>query len=123
MYVYALLLSALIPQQFDPTLQFSNLPDPLTQISALPLQPLALNPPPQPSVSLQGRGGPLVLPSVAHDHAPLLPVLHLLPGVTHILPLNVPAPLAHISVLNLQKGGPCLQNSAVNPPPLPQIYV
>ena len=128
MRAYAPLISALLTQIFDPPLQPSNVPATMPQISALPLQPLALHPPPQPSVSLQGQGGPLVLLSVAHDHAPLLPALHLLPGVTPILPSNVPAPLAHISALNPQKGRPCLQNSAVNPPPpilalLLQLYV
>ena len=53
------------------------MPDPLTQILALPLQLLALNPPPPPSVLLQGRDGHLLLPSVAHAHAPLLPALRL----------------------------------------------
>ena len=45
-----------------------------------------------------------------------------------ILPSNVPDPLAHISALYLQQGGPRLQNSAVNTtPPISalslQLYV
>ena len=71
---YDPLLSALLPQIFDHTIKPSNVPAPLLLISALPLHPLALNPPPPPSVSLQGQGGPLLLPSVAHARAPLLPV-------------------------------------------------
>ena len=79
MRAYAPLISALLPQRFDPPLQPSNLPTPLPNISALPLQPLALNPPHPPSVSLQGQGGPLFLPSVAHAHAhtPLITALRL----------------------------------------------
>ena len=84
----------------------------------MPLQPLALNPPPLPSVSLQGRGGTLLLPSVAHDHPPLLPDLRLQQGVPPLMPSNMPAPLAQISALPLPQGGPRLQNSAVIPPPL-----
>ena len=86
MRAYAPLISALLPQRFDPPLQPSNVPDPLTQISALPFYPLALNPPPPPSVSLQGRGKPLLLPSVAHDHAPSLPALRLQQVVPPLLP-------------------------------------
>ena len=88
------------------------------QISALPLQPLALNPPHPPTVSLKGRGDPLLLPSVAHAHSPLLPALRLQQSVHHLLPSNVPAPIAQISALSLQQGGPRLQTSAVIPPPL-----
>ena len=99
------------------------MPAPLPQISALALQPLALNPPPPPSVSLKGRGGPLLLPSVAHAHSPLLPALRLRQGVRPLLPSNVPAPLAHISALSLQQGGPRLQTSAVIPPPLISVLL
>ena len=115
--LYAPLISAFIPQRFDIPLQTSNAPAPLPQISALPLQPLALNPPPPPSVSLKGQGGPLLLPSVAHAHSPLLRSLRLWQGVPPLLPSNVPAPLAQISALPLQQGGPCLQPSDVSPPP------
>ena len=94
------------------------MPAPLPQIPALPLQPLALNPPHPPSVSLKGRGGPPLLPSVTHDHSPLLPVLRLQQGVPPILTSNVSAPLYRISALPLQRGGHRLQTSAVNPPPL-----
>ena len=76
----------------------------------------SLNPPPPPSTLLQGRGGPLLLPSVAHSHSPLLPDLRLQQGVPHLLNSNVPATLSHISALPLQQGRPCLQTSAVNPP-------
>ena len=107
----------MIPHKVDPTLQTSNVPDPLPQISDFPLKSLALNPPPPPSISLQGRGGPLLLPLVLHSHANLLPALHLLQGVPPLLPSNVPAPLYQISALPLQRGGPRLQTSAVNPPP------
>ena len=94
------------------------MPAPLPHISALPLQPLSLNPPPPPSVSLQGRGGPLLLPSVAHAHSPLLRSLRLQQGVPPILPSNVPAPLAHISALPIQQVWYRLHTSAVIPPPL-----
>ena len=94
------------------------MPAPLPQISALPLQPLALNHPPPPSVSLKGRGVPLLLPTVAHAHSTLLPALRLRQGVHPLLPPNVPAPLSQISALSLQQGGPRLQNSDVIPPPL-----
>ena len=77
MRTYAPLLSDLIPQKSDLPLQPSNIPAPLTQISELRLQPLALNTPPQPSVTLQGRGGLLFLPSVVHAHAPLILALRL----------------------------------------------
>ena len=51
------------------------MPDPLTQILALSLQRLALNPPPPPSVSFQGQGGTLLIPSVVHAHDLLLRAL------------------------------------------------
>ena len=77
---------------------------------------IALNPPP-PSVSLKGRGGPLLLPSVVHALSPLLTALRPRQGVPPLLPSNVPAPLAQISALSLQQGRPRLQTSAVIPPP------
>ena len=83
----------------------------------MPLQPLAQNPPPLISVFLQGQGGPLRLPSVAHAHDSVLPALSIWQGVLPILTSNVPAPLDHISSFPLQPGGPCLQPSPVNPPP------
>ena len=81
------------------------------------LQHLSLNPPPPPSVSLLGQGLPILLTSVEHAHAHLLPSLRLRQGVPHLLPKNVPDPLAQISALPLQQGRPRLQTSAVNPPP------
>ena len=93
------------------------MPAPLPQISALPLQPLALSPPPPLSVLLQGQDGPLIISSVAHARSPLLPALRLRQGVPPLLPSNVPAPLAQISALSFQQGGPRLQTSAVIPPP------
>ena len=51
------------------------MPDPLTQILALPLQRLALNPPPPPSVLFQVKYGTLLIPSVVHAHYLLLPAL------------------------------------------------
>ena len=50
---YSPLISALIHQRFYPPLHTSDVPAPLLQFSALPLEPLALNHPPV-SVSLQG---------------------------------------------------------------------
>ena len=91
------------------------MPDPLPQISALPIQYVTLNPPPPPSVSLQGKGRPHVLPSVAHAHAPLLPALRLIQCVPPLLPSNMPATLAQLSALPLQLGGIRLQTSSVNP--------
>ena len=111
------MLSALLPQRFETPLHPSNVPAPLTYLSAFPTQPLALNTPPPLSVSLQGRGGILLLPSVSHAHAPLIPASRLWQGVPPLLPSNVPAPLAQISALPLQQGGPCLQPSDVSPPP------
>ena len=90
---YAPLISALRPKRFDTPLQPSNMPDPLTLLSSLPLHTLVLNPPPPPSVSFQGRGGPLLLPSVTHAHAPLFPALHLWQGMPTLLPSNVTTPL------------------------------
>ena len=107
----------MLPQRFEPPLQPSNLPAPLPQLLALSIHPLALNTLPPLSTSLQGRCRPLLLPSVAHDHAPLLPALRLQQGVTPIHPSNVPAPLAHISAYPLQLFRPHLHPSAVNPPP------
>ena len=89
----------------------------MPHISVLPLQNLVLNPPPPPSVSLQGRGGPLLLPLVAHAYSTLLTSLCLQQVVPLILPSKVPAPLAQISALPLQRCGPFLQTSAVNIPP------
>ena len=77
------------------------MPAPLPQISSFPIQPLSLNTPPPLSDLLQGKGGPLLLPSVVHDHAPLLPALRLRQGGPPLLPKNVPAPLAQISALPL----------------------
>ena len=114
---YAPLLSDSLPQIFDPPLKPSNVPAPLPHISALPLEYLDLNTPPLPSVLLQGRGGLHLLPSVAHDHAPLLHALRLRQGVPPLITLNVPAPLAQLAAFPLQRGGRCLQTSAVNPPP------
>ena len=93
------------------------MPAPLPQISALPLQPLSLNPSTLPSVSLQEIGGPLLLPSVSHARAPLLPELRLCQGVLPLLPSNMPAPLSQISAFPLQRGVPRLQTSVVNPNP------
>ena len=62
-------------------------------------------------------GTSLFLPSAAHAYAPLLSALRLQQGVPPLLHSNVPAPLAQISALPLQRGGPHLQTSAVNPPP------
>ena len=45
------------------------------------------------------------------------PDLHLRQGVPPLLPSNMPDPLAHISALPLQLGGPLIQPSAINPPP------
>ena len=50
-------------------------------------------------------------------HAPLLPALRIQQGVPPLLPSNMPAPLAQLSALPLQQGGPRLHTSAVNPPP------
>ena len=86
------------------------------QLSALPLQPLSLNPPPPLSASLQGRGRPLLLISFAHTHATLILALCLRQGVPPLLPTIVPAPLAQISASPLWQGGPSLQPSAVNTP-------
>ena len=47
----------------------------------------------------------------------LLPAFRLRQCVPPLLPSNVPAPLAYISALSLQQGGPRLQTSAVIPPP------
>ena len=96
------MLSALLPQRFETPLWSSNVPAPLPQISALLLQPLSLNPPPTFSVSLQGQGRPLLLPSVTYAHYPLLPDLRLRQGVPPVPSSNVPAPLAHISALPIQ---------------------
>ena len=74
---YAPLLSALLPQRFNIHLQPSNRPAPWPHNSGLPLQHLALNPPPPPSVLIQGRGVPLLLPSVVYAHSPLIPALRL----------------------------------------------
>ena len=89
----------------------------MPQISALPLQPLSLNPPPTLSILLQGRVRPLILPSVARALYPLLHALSLWQGVPPLLTSNITAPLAQLSALNLQQGGPHLQPSAVNTPP------
>ena len=72
---YAPLISALLPRQFDTPLQPSNVPSPLPHISDLTFQTLDLNPPPLPSVSFQGRGGPLLLPSVFHARDPFITAL------------------------------------------------
>ena len=117
MHAYAPLLSAFLPQRFDIPLRPSNVPDPLPQILALPLQHLSLKPPPLPCVSLQGQGGPLLLPSVAHAHYPFLTALRLRQGVPHLLTSNMPAPLYQILALPLQQGWPRLQTSAVIPHP------
>ena len=93
MHTYAPLLSALLPQRFEPPLRPSNMPAPLPHLSDLPLQPLSLNPPPPLYASIQRQGGPLLIPSVGHAHDPLLPALCLLQGVPPLLPTNVPAPL------------------------------
>ena len=123
MRAYDPLLSALLLQLFDPPLQPSNMPAPLPQISALLLQPLAQNHHPLPSVLLQGEGGTLLLPSVAHAHPRLIPRLRLWQGVPPLLSSNVIAPLAHISALPLQQGGPRLQTSALNYPPLISAFL
>ena len=117
MRAYANMLSALLPQKFEPPLQPSDVPDPMPQLPALTIKDLALNPPPPLSVSLQGRGGPLLLPSVVHYHAPLIPALRLLKGVTPLLPSNVPVNLAQLSEFPLKQGRYRLQPSAVNTPP------
>ena len=44
-------------------------------------------------------------------------------GVPTLLPSNVSAPIAHISALPIQKGGPHLHTSAVNPPPLISVLL
>ena len=84
------LLSALLPQQVEPTLQPSAVnPHPLPQILAFPLQrdvpplhPLSVCAPPPPlSVSLQGRGEPPLLPLTLRAYVPLLSALLLWKGV------------------------------------------
>ena len=85
-HAYNPLLSALLPRRFDPPLQPFKVPVPLPQISALPIQPLSLNPPPSSYVLLQGRGGPLLLPSVAHAYSRLIPSLRLRQGVPPLMP-------------------------------------
>ena len=121
---YAPLLSALLPQKFDPPLQPSNVSAPLSQISALPLQPLALNPPPLTSVLFQGRCRLLLLTSFAYSRAPLLPASHLQQGMPLILRSKVPGPIARISALHLQQGGPRFQTSSVNhPPPISALLI
>ena len=117
MRAYDPIISVFLTQKFDPPLQPSNLPTPLPQISALPLQPSALNPPPPTSISLQGKCQPLLLPSVYHEHSTLLPEFLIQQGVPPLLPSNVTASLAQISDFPLQQGGPCIQTSALNPPP------
>ena len=109
MRIYAPLISALLPQRFDIPLQPSDLPAPLPRISAFPLQPLSLKPLPPPSVLLQGLGRPRLIPSVSHDHSPLIPSLHLRQGVPPFLPQNMPDPLAQVPAFPLQQGGPRLQ--------------
>ena len=96
MRTYDPLLSDLIPKIFDPPLQPLNFPDTIPQLSDLPLKPLSLNPPPPLYVSIEGRGGTLLLPPVTHAHAPLLPDLHIWQDMPHLLPSNVPATLAHM---------------------------
>ena len=86
MRAYTPLLSDLLPYKFETPLQPSNVPAPITQISALHIQSLVLNPPPPLSVSFQGQGEHLILPSVAHDNATLLPVLSLCKVVPPLLP-------------------------------------
>ena len=100
-----------------PTLQPSNVPAPLPQLPALPIQTLSLNNSTPLLVSLQGREGPVILTSVAHYHAPLLLALSLCQCVPTLLPSKVSAPLAQLSALPLQLGEPHLKTSAVNPPP------
>ena len=83
MRTYAPLLSALIPQISDPPLQPSNVPAPLTQISALPLQqgvptlqPLsACDTPPLIYVLLQRRCKLPLRPSTVRDYVPLISAL------------------------------------------------
>ena len=115
---YALLLSALLPQRFDPPLKPSNVPAPLPRISDFTLQPLALNTSTLPSILIQGKGGPLLLPVAAHAHDTFLPELHLQQGVPLLMTSNVPTTLDHISAFPLQLGGPRLHTSAVDNPPL-----
>ena len=101
------LLSALLPQQFEPPLQpLSVNPPPLPQISALPLQldtpplqPSAVHAPfpPHISVSLQGQGGPPLLYSTMRTYVPLLSSL-LIRQVTPLRqPSDKPTTLHHIS--------------------------
>ena len=118
---YGPLLSDLLTQIFEPPLQPSNVPDPLPQLSASPLQSLAVNPPPPLSVLLQERDGPFLLTSTAHAHTPLLLDFCLRKCVPICQLSDDPAPLAQISALPLQRGRPPLQSSAVNPPPLPHL--
>ena len=102
MRAYDPILSALLTQKFEPPLQPSNVPDPLPQILPFPLQTLALNPLPPLSVLLQGRGRPILIPSVAHVHVPFIYALRLQQGVPPLLPSHVPAPLPHLSALPCQ---------------------
>ena len=102
------MLSSLFPHQFDPTIQTSNLPAPTPHISVLPLRHSDLNPPPPPSVSIQGQCRPLLLLSVAHARANFLPALRLQQCVPPPLPSNGTDTLAKLSALPLQRGRPRL---------------
>ena len=78
------MISALLLRKCVPLRQPSAEPDPLPQLSALPLQqgvpplqnlavsdPPPLPPPPNLSISLQGIGVPPLLPSAVRAYAPL----------------------------------------------------
>ena len=55
--------------------------------------------------------------TVVHAHDPLLTAFLLRKGVPPLLPTNVTAPLAQLSNLLLQQGGPYIQPSNTNPSP------
>ena len=126
------LLSALLPQKFNPNIQPSDLnPTPLPQILSLiiqqdvpPFKPLsACAPPPLLYVSLQGRGEPPILPSTLSAYVPMLPALLLRKGVPLFHPSSKPSPLPQISAVSLQQGMPNLQPLAMRATPPPPLSV
>ena len=119
------LISSLLPQQVEPTLQPSTINPPhLPQCLALPLkqhvpslQPLyARAPPPPLSVSIQGRGKPPLLNLTVRACVPLLYALLLWQGMPLIHLSAKPAPLPLLSAFLPQQDVPLLQPLAMRTP-------
>ena len=129
---HATLLSALLPQQVDHTLQTSNVNPPhfnqllvfKIQQDVPPLQPLFMcSPHPPLSVLLQGQGKPPLQPSTLGNYVPLISALLLCKCVTICQTSAKPASLPQLSALPIQQGVPPIQPLDVRPPPLHPLSV